>query len=97
MSAQAAGQLRVGGVDETQAQFREIIDMISFTPIPRTPDFVKGVINLRGKVIPVIDRRLKFGMESQDYDERTCIVVDAVNEVTNAKEKEVEPTPPASA
>jgi purine-binding chemotaxis protein CheW len=83
--------------------------MMSFTPIPRTPDFVKGVINLRGKVIPVIDLRLKFGIESIPYDERTCIVVvqvrgpqgvtaigvvvDSVNEVSNIKAEEVEATP----
>ena len=54
---------------------KEIIGMMSITPIPRTPDFVKGVINLRGKVIPVIDLRLRFEMESVDYTERTCIIV----------------------
>jgi purine-binding chemotaxis protein CheW len=88
---------------------KEIIGMMSFTPIPRTPEFVKGVINLRGKVIPVIDLRLKFGMDSVPYNERTCIVVaqvkasegttsigivvDAVNEVANVKGEEVEATP----
>ncbi len=88
---------------------REIIGLMSFTPIPRTPEFVKGVINLRGKVIPVVDLRLKFGMEPASYSERTCIVVvqiqagqdqtsmgmvvDAVNEVANVKQEEVEPTP----
>ncbi len=88
---------------------KEIIGMMPFTPIPRTPEFVKGVINLRGKVIPVIDLRLKFGMDSVPYDDRTCIVVvevcggesstsigivvDAVNEVANVKGEEVEATP----
>ena len=88
---------------------REIIGLMPFTPIPRTPEFVKGVINLRGKVIPVVDLRLKFGMEPEAYSERTCIVVvqiqagqdqtsmgmvvDAVNEVANVKQEEVEPTP----
>jgi len=88
---------------------REIIGMMSFTPIPKTPEFVKGVINLRGKVIPVVDLRLKFGMEPIPYDERTCIivvevrtasgvtamgiVVDAVNEVANIRQEEVEKTP----
>ncbi len=88
---------------------REIIGLMPFTPIPRTPDFIKGVINLRGKVIPVVDLRLKFGMEPAAYSERTCIVVvqiqagqdqtsmgmvvDAVNEVANVKQEEVEPTP----
>ena len=54
---------------------KEIIGIMNITPVPQTPSFVKGVINLRGKVIPVIDLRLKFGMEKQDYDERTCIIV----------------------
>jgi len=49
--------------------------MMPITPVPRTPVFVKGVINLRGKVIPVVDLRLKFGMEEIDYNERTCIIV----------------------
>jgi purine-binding chemotaxis protein CheW len=54
---------------------REIIGMMPITFIPRTPHFVKGVINLRGKVIPVVDLRLKFGMPEQDYTERTSIIV----------------------
>jgi purine-binding chemotaxis protein CheW len=88
---------------------KEIIGMMQFTPIPKTPEFIKGVINLRGKVIPVIDLRLKFGMDSIPYDERTCIivaevqngsgttsmgiVVDAVNDVSNIKEEDIEETP----
>ncbi len=54
---------------------QEIIGIMNVTRIPRTPDFVRGVINLRGKVIPVIDLRLKFGMDSRDDTERTCIIV----------------------
>lgn len=54
---------------------REIIGMMKVTPMPRTPDFVRGVINLRGRVIPVIDLRLKFGMPSQDDTELSCIIV----------------------
>lgn len=54
---------------------REIIGMVDVTPLPRTPDFVRGVINLRGKIIPVIDLRLKFGMPPTDYTNETCIVV----------------------
>lgn len=54
---------------------KEIIGMMPITPVPQTPTFVKGVINLRGKVIPVIDLRLKFGMDSNPYNERTCIIV----------------------
>ncbi len=54
---------------------REIIGMVDVTPLPRTPEFVKGVINLRGKIIPVIDLRLKFGMPGAEYTNETCIVV----------------------
>jgi purine-binding chemotaxis protein CheW len=54
---------------------REIMKLQDITAVPQTPSFVKGVINLRGKVIPVIDLRAKFGMPHQDYTERTCIVV----------------------
>ena len=88
---------------------KEIIGMMPVTPVPRTPDFVKGVINLRGKVIPVMDLRLKFAMESVAYTERTCIVVvevsgaqntismgmvvDSVSEVLNIKAGEIEDTP----
>ena len=88
---------------------REIIGMMDVTPIPRTPDFVLGVINLRGKVIPVVDLRLKFGLPYQEPDDRTCIivvevmsdneaimmgiVVDMVNEVADVRAENVEPTP----
>ncbi|MCF8077422.1 MAG: chemotaxis protein CheW [Desulfotignum sp.] len=88
---------------------KEIIGMMSITSVPRTPDFVKGVINLRGKVIPVIDLRLKFGMDAIAYTDRTCIivveidtddltiqigiVVDSVSEVLNIKEEEIEDAP----
>ena len=54
---------------------REIIGMMPIRTVPQTPGFVKGVINLRGKVIPVVDLRLKFGMEELDYTERTSIIV----------------------
>lgn len=56
-------------------KIKEIIGMMDITSVPQTPEFVKGVINLRGKVIPVVDLRLKFGMESKEYDARTCIIV----------------------
>ena len=90
-------------------KIREIIGMMPITTVPQTPDFVKGVINLRGKVIPVMDLRLRFEMEAIDYTERTCIivveielngrivhigiVVDAVSEVLNIKNEEIEDTP----
>ena len=88
---------------------KEIINMMPVTSVPQTPGFVKGVINLRGKVIPVIDLRLKFGMEEIEYSELTCIivveimaesgdlligiVVDTVSEVLNIKGEDVEATP----
>jgi purine-binding chemotaxis protein CheW len=88
---------------------KEIIGMMAITSVPRTPEFVKGVINLRGKVIPVIDLRLKFGMDAIQYTDRTCIivveidandmtiqigiVVDSVSEVLNIKEEEIEKAP----
>ena len=54
---------------------REIIGYIDVTAVPQTPDYVRGVVNLRGQVIPVIDLRVKFGMESIETDEETCIIV----------------------
>ncbi len=90
-------------------KIKEIIGMMPVTTVPQTPDFVKGVINLRGKVIPVMDLRLRFGMEAIDYTERTCIivvemkgqsgtiqigiVVDSVSEVLNIKGEDIEETP----
>ena len=56
-------------------KIREIIRLVEFTAVPQMPDFVKGVINLRGKIIPVVDLRLKFRLSSAESTERTCIVV----------------------
>ena len=53
----------------------EIIGIMPITTVPRTPKFIRGVINLRGKVIPIVDLRLKFGMESKEQTEETCIIV----------------------
>ena len=88
---------------------KEIIGMMPITPVPKAPGFVKGVINLRGKVIPIVDLRLKFSMESTSYTDRTCIivveieaasatvligiVVDTVSEVLNIKDDDIEDTP----
>lgn len=83
---------------------REIIGMMEVTKVPQTPDFVEGVINLRGKVIPVIDLRSKFGLPRATYDERTCvivvdvgmmagIIVDTVQEVRDIPADDVEPPP----
>jgi purine-binding chemotaxis protein CheW len=90
-------------------KIKEIIGMMPITSVPQTPDYVKGVINLRGKVIPVVDLRGRFGMQEIDYTERTCIivveiqgesgmimigiVVDSVSEVLNIKGEDIEPTP----
>ena len=88
---------------------REIIKMMEITQVPKVPPHVKGVINLRGKVIPIVDLRLKFGFPPQEATERTCIivvdsslnggqgslgfVVDGVSEVMNITADEIEPTP----
>jgi purine-binding chemotaxis protein CheW len=90
-------------------QVREIMGLQEITSVPQTPHHVKGVINLRGKVIPVIDLRLKFGLEAAEYTQRTCIivvqishpsgpmlmgaVVDGVAEVLSIQESEIEDTP----
>jgi purine-binding chemotaxis protein CheW len=58
---------------------REIIGYMNITAVPRTPSFVKGVINLRGQVIPVIDLRLRFGMEAAEVTDQTCIIVAEIN------------------
>lgn len=88
---------------------REIIGLMAIHELPEMPPFYRGVINLRNKVIPVMDMRGKFGMESAEYDERTCIIVvevsgkggsrlmgiivDAVSEVANVREQDVEDPP----
>jgi purine-binding chemotaxis protein CheW len=90
-------------------KIKEIIGMLPITSVPQTPDFVKGVVNLRGKVIPVVDLRLRFGLAPIGYTERTCIIVvetagasgdvvigimvDSVSEVLNIKGEDIEDTP----
>jgi purine-binding chemotaxis protein CheW len=54
---------------------KELMGMTTITPLPRTPQFIRGVINLRGQIIPIIDLRLKFGLTFQEYTKRTCIIV----------------------
>ena len=83
----------------------EIIGIQSITDLPDTPSFVKGVINLRGKVIPLIDVRLRFNFDEKEYDDRTCIIVvnienmsvglivDTVSEVMEIPEGDIEPPP----
>jgi purine-binding chemotaxis protein CheW len=58
---------------------REILEITSITKVPQTPDFMRGVINLRGSVVPVIDLRLKFGMSETERTVNTCIIVVEVN------------------
>jgi purine-binding chemotaxis protein CheW len=84
---------------------REIIGLMGITAVPRTPQFIKGVINLRGKVIPVVDLRLKFDLAEGQRTEETCIIVvdvgaiemgiivDKVSEVLNIVADEIEDTP----
>ncbi len=84
---------------------REIMGLLDITTVPQTPDYMKGVINLRGKVIPVIDLRLKFSMQEEEHTEETCIIVvevnstsigiivDSVSEVLDIKSGEIEETP----
>ena len=84
---------------------REINRVGEITPVPRTPDFVKGVMNLRGKIIPVINLRVRFGMSSQEYIRDTCIIVidtdfgqvgmivDAVKEVADLAQNQIGPAP----
>lgn len=87
----------------------EIIGIIPITPVPKMPHFIKGVINLRGKIIPVMDLRLKFDMPERVYDENTCIiiinlqvkgldkkigvVVDIVSEVCGIADSDIEDAP----
>ena len=84
---------------------REIIGLMDITSVPQTPDYMKGVINLRGKVIPVIDLRSKFSMPEHEHTEETCtivvevgntligIIVDSVSEVSEIGSEEIEETP----
>ena len=86
----------------------EIVGMQKITEVPDMPAFVKGVVNLRGQVIPVIDMRIRFHMEPCAYDERTCIVVvninkvqvglvvDTISEVRNIEETQISPAPGSS-
>lgn len=118
-AANTAGMDRAGkyltfrlGAEEFGIQVlkvREIMGVQEITAVPQTPPWIKGVINLRGKVIAVIDLRLKFGLPPEAYNQRTCIVVvqladrgeqmligvvvDEVSEVVNIAVAEVEDTP----
>jgi purine-binding chemotaxis protein CheW len=83
----------------------EIIGIQSITEMPEMPSYVKGIINLRSKIIPLIDIRLRFGKEPRDYDDRTCVIVVAINgfsyglivdsvyEVLTIPDEEISPLP----
>jgi len=95
------------GIDVSQV--REVLDVINITRVPRTPDYMLGVINLRGSVVPVVDLRQRFGMPAIDQTRDTCIIVievkfgaelivvgvltDAVEEVLDINAGQVEPPP----
>ena len=97
----------VYGIEILKVQ--EIIGMMSVTRVPKMPDFVRGVVNLRGKVIPVIDLRLKFSLEKKEDTDRSCIIVvqvsqngsqvimglivDEVSEVLNVLAEQIEASP----
>jgi purine-binding chemotaxis protein CheW len=90
-------------------KIKEIIGIMNVIPLPRTPKFIKGVINLRGKIIPVMDLRMRFKMDEREYDNETCIViaestisginrlfgiiVDKISEVITIADDEIEPPP----
>jgi len=91
------------------AKVREVLDFTSVTKVPRTPDFMRGVINLRGSVVPVVDMRLKFGMTETEKTVNTCIIIveinldneitilgalaDSVQEVMDLEPDQIEPAP----
>jgi len=91
------------------AKVREILDFSTVTKVPQTPDFMRGVINLRGSVVPVVDMRLKFGMSETTKTVNTCIIVmeitldnetavvgalaDSVQEVLELEPESIEPAP----
>jgi purine-binding chemotaxis protein CheW len=91
------------------SKVREVLEITKVSEIPRTPDFMRGVINLRGNAVPVVDMRLKFGMSQIENTVDTCIIilevnyagailmlgalVDSVREVVNMSEKDIEPAP----
>jgi purine-binding chemotaxis protein CheW len=91
------------------AKVREVLDFTSVTKVPRTPEFMRGVINLRGSVVPVADLRLKFGMTKTEKTVNTCIIItevtvdsetavlgalaDSVQEVVDLEPGQIEPAP----
>jgi purine-binding chemotaxis protein CheW len=82
---------------------REVLDFTTVTKVPRTPDYMRGVINLRGSVVPVVDLHLKFGLEQAEKTVNTCIIIveitilgalaDSVQEVVELEPEQIEPAP----
>jgi len=88
---------------------REVLDFTTITKVPQTPDYMRGVINLRGSVVPVVDLRLKFGMTMAEKTVNTCVIIvevdmdgervvmgamaDAVQEVLDLEPEQIEPPP----
>ena len=114
LTAARAGKYLVFQLDREEfgvyvLKVREIMGLQEITAVPQTPPYVKGVLNLRGKVVPVIDLRTKFGLDQIEYTQRTCIIVlevatagrsllmgvivDGVSEVLNIQENEIEDPP----
>jgi len=91
------------------SKVREVLDFTTVTKVPQTPDYMRGVINLRGGVVPVVDLKLKFGMEETDKTVNTCVIIvevnlegdsvvlgalaDSVQEVFDLKAEDIEPAP----
>jgi purine-binding chemotaxis protein CheW len=91
------------------SKVREVLDFTTVTKVPRTPDFMRGVINLRGSVVPVVDLRLKFGMSATEKTVNTCVIIvevavdgettvlgalaDSVQEVIDLAQGQIEPAP----
>jgi purine-binding chemotaxis protein CheW len=91
------------------SKVREVLDFTTVTKVPRTPEFMRGVINLRGSVVPVVDLRLKFGMSATEKTVNTCVIIvevtvdgettvlgalaDSVQEVIDLAQGQIEPAP----
>jgi len=91
------------------SKIREVLDFTTVTKVPNTPDFMRGVINLRGKVVPVVDLRLKFGLPMTEKTVNTCVIIteiemeaetlvlgamaDSVQEVLDLEPEQIEPAP----
>ncbi len=101
------------GNEEYGVSILKVMEMIGgimdITHIPNTPEYIKGILNLRGKIIPIIDMRIKFGLETKDQGDRTSIIimeveindnitpigaiVDSINEVLQVDDEQIEKTP----